>query len=434
MGEPAFAQEAGIEITTDKPQIQISTTQEGAQANLSVSIKSPVSGQVVLSLDDLIVFEGGFGSAPYGSQVSSLSDFLYLEKTEFDFSAEGGPVEFRAPLSIRSGLDRAGYARLLINFQPSEPNYSPVLLPISVIAAPEGWEFPENVVIEPASEIISFKLREDNRENSIKKFIPAIPKIIDSTEIRFETELTYEGKNLSWGQVNFRSNSNLISSASQELSGEFILPDTSRTLINYSSDIKFFTENLPAVGILNIEAFIIDPATDQIIPNSKKTSWAIIFPWKIPFILLVIFLIGVAIWYNYIRRPNEDQSTQTLKTSADSTRRPADGLMSTFDSKFEYLIYLIAKKADDSNLAQEVAKEISKKYKTPKALMRASLKTLENHFAPTSIEGYKAELAKDLAQYLIENFDGTIPDETSEMFLMPGCSSQDLARIDERDW
>jgi len=158
MGAPGAAAEVETQLTADKTQVQLIGSEMGDQEELKISLIAPEAGTIDLTLDDLVIFEGGFASAPFGSQQETLSDYIFISKTKFDYQPSSTPQVFSTSISIRSGLDQNRFARLLVTFKPSQAESLPYLLPISVIATQNEDSLPKNILIEPASKILEFKI------------------------------------------------------------------------------------------------------------------------------------------------------------------------------------------------------------------------------------------------------------------------------------
>lgn len=402
----------------------------GASTNIEITISGPDAGSLQISLDDLVVYEGGFASAASGSQPSSLSKLLVLEETQFDYQPNKKTQEFTVPINLQSGLDQNRFARLLISFQPQDQNIPPSLLPISVVAVLEEQSLPENILIEPASSISKINIKESNEPYKIKKYIPAIPRLIDSEYIKITTKTDYQEDNLAWAQVFFNYKNSLGNITATELPGALLLSGQSQEIIYDSFQEKAIDfSNLPKVGLITFDAYLVDPSTGQIIVESKTSSWAIAFPWKIPFLFLVGFIILLALWYKFVRADKSiDNQSLSLKVSKQKLKKSEIELAKSFQSPLQYLIYSVATTSSDEKSAIAAALMITEKYKTTKSLARASKKSLQLFFEPTGLSEQKAFLTHEIARYLVENFKGEVPIKSESLSELPGqISARNLA-------
>lgn len=408
----------------------------GASTNIKITISGPDVGSFQISLDDLVVYEGGFASAAYGSQSSSLSEFLFLEKTKFDYQPNENTQEFTVPIILRAGLDQNRFARLLISFQPQDENIPPSLLPISVVAVLNEKSLPENILIEPASNISKIEIKESNTPYKIKKYIPAIPKLIDSEYIKIKTITDYQKENLAWAQVFFDYKDSLNAINTTELPGVLLLSGQSQEIIYDSFQEKAINfSNLPKVGLITFDAYLLDPTTGQIIVESKTSSWAIAFPWKIPFLILVGFIISLALWYKFMRADKSiNNQSLLLKVSKQKLKKSEIELAKSFQTPLQYLIYSVAAKSSDEKSAVAAAINISEKYKSTRSLARASKKSLQLFFEPTGLSEQKAFLTHEMARYLVDNFEGEVPLDLESLQQLPGQISPKNLLILAKSW
>jgi hypothetical protein len=417
---PVGAQELETQISSDVTQIQLISSASGARTEVKITVQGATAGTLLISVDDLVVYEGGFASAPFGSQPSSLSEFIFVEESEITYQPQASPQEFIVPISIKSGLDQNRFARLLISFQPQDETISQSLLPISVVAVLDENSLPENTLIEPATRIGGIKIRESNDAYKVKRYLPAIPKIIDSEFIEIKSLIDYQGTNLAWAQVAFDYQNSLTTLTPTELPGALLLSGQSQE-ISYDSNkekaVNF--SNLPKVGLIIIDAYLLDPATGNIISDSKTSQWAIAFPWKIPFLFLVAFLVAFGIWFNFIK-PKIQNKSQAIKNQERAHNEAAEiAALQSFDSPLHFLIYSIAD-ASSEKLGRTVSGEILQKYKTPRSLARASKKSLQVIFDPTGNAELKASQTLELVRYLVNNFDGEVPLDSKLLQELPG--------------
>ncbi|MFH1102188.1 MAG: endonuclease III [Pseudomonadota bacterium] len=91
-----------------------------------------------------------------------------------------------------------------------------------------------------------------------------------------------------------------------------------------------------------------------------------------------------------------------------------------FRNPFELMVSTILSAQCTDKQVNAVTKELFKRLKTPNDFAHAPLETIEELIRPTGYFHNKAKSIKKCAQFLIENYDSTIPNRLEELVKLPG--------------
>ncbi len=89
---------------------------------------------------------------------------------------------------------------------------------------------------------------------------------------------------------------------------------------------------------------------------------------------------------------------------------------------FELLVATILSAQSTDEIVNRVIKDLFKKYPTPAALAAADRAELEQDIYSTGFYRRKAKSIQTMAQKLIDEFDGQIPENMEEMLALPGVA------------
>jgi endonuclease-3 len=117
-----------------------------------------------------------------------------------------------------------------------------------------------------------------------------------------------------------------------------------------------------------------------------------------------------------------DRVLQRLSKQIDSLELPAVEKISERqkDNPFQILIsaLLSARTQDATTLAASM--RLFAKAKTPQAVMKLSVKQIEELIYPVGFYRNKAEFVKELSRILVDKFGGRVPDTVEELMTLPG--------------
>ena len=87
---------------------------------------------------------------------------------------------------------------------------------------------------------------------------------------------------------------------------------------------------------------------------------------------------------------------------------------------FQILVATVMSARTKDSTTIPLAEKMFAKYKTPEDFVRLSARDIEKLIFPVGFYRVKARNIKKLAQQLIENYDGKVPDEIDKLLALPG--------------
>ena len=102
-------------------------------------------------------------------------------------------------------------------------------------------------------------------------------------------------------------------------------------------------------------------------------------------------------------------------------RKHYDGVpLEVFEDPFEILISTMMSSRTNDDTTLPVAKSLFKKAPEPRNIVKLSVKEIEKLIYPVGFYKTKAKRIKEIAQKLIDDFDGKVPDTREELIKLPG--------------
>ncbi|MBO8158570.1 endonuclease III [Thermosyntropha sp.] len=99
---------------------------------------------------------------------------------------------------------------------------------------------------------------------------------------------------------------------------------------------------------------------------------------------------------------------------------PDAGTMLKYNSFFELLVAVILSAQTTDKQVNKVTPELFAVYNTPEAMAKADLKELEEKIKKVGLYRSKAKNLKNMARFLIDFYDGKVPDDFEELMKLPG--------------
>ncbi len=92
----------------------------------------------------------------------------------------------------------------------------------------------------------------------------------------------------------------------------------------------------------------------------------------------------------------------------------------THESPFELLIAVILSAQTTDVAVNKLTPTLFEEYPTPEAMMEAPIESLEKHLRSIGLYRNKAKFIKNTSKILVEEFDGEVPDNRTDLMKLPG--------------
>lgn len=92
----------------------------------------------------------------------------------------------------------------------------------------------------------------------------------------------------------------------------------------------------------------------------------------------------------------------------------------THDNPFELLIAVILSAQTTDIAVNKLTPALFEEYPTPETMMKAPLERLEEHLHSIGLYRNKAKFIKNTSKMLVEEFDGKVPDNRTDLMKLPG--------------